>query len=108
MFMQEEGHHLQQRLEADAAAALEAAEAAAAAAEEEKTHLRGIWAAAEEQKRELEAKVARAAGCLKAADDLREARCLRGQYDACNSSVLLTEAAQHVRAASTTQQACTT
>ena len=71
---QEKAHQVQQKAQEDLQAAQTAAQAAEQAAEDDKTRLRGMWAAAEDQKKELEAKVARAAGCLKAADDLKEAR----------------------------------
>ena len=54
-------------------AAAEAAARDAGAAEAER--LRKLLAAAANEKAELEAKVARAAGALKAADDLRDAKC---------------------------------
>ena len=73
-FVQEDMLATQQKAQEELQAAKAEQEAAAAAAEEDKKRLRGMWVAAEEQKKELEAKVARASGCLKAADDLKEAR----------------------------------
>ena len=65
-----------QKAQEDLQAASTAQEAAAAVSEEEKSRIRAVWVAAEEQKKVLEGKVALAAGCLKAADELKEARCM--------------------------------
>lgn len=50
-------------------------EAAKAAASAEVENIRKLLTSSAAEKAELEAKVARAAGALKAADELREARC---------------------------------
>ena len=56
-------------------ASIQAASHEAAQAAEELGRVRSVLSAIEEAKAEADAKVARAAGCLKAADELREARC---------------------------------
>lgn len=64
----------QEQAAADANASAEAAKAAEDAAAAEAERMRKLLAGSAAEKAELEAKVARAAGALKAADDLREAR----------------------------------
>ena len=70
-------------------------EAAKAAASEEVEQIRKLLTSSAAAKAELEAKVARAAGALKAADELREARCCFLCKEAITSHSTLTKARLH-------------